>query len=93
MIHVAAQQFSGQALLDSSLTHALPWRNAPQFRGAALTPQQAQPVGGMAPALSEFFVWLLVIAGFALAGIALRNRSNSRLDDRKPSLARIPLDL
>lgn len=43
--------------------------------------------------MPEFAEWLLVLAGFALSGIAIRNRSNSRLDDRNPTFSRLPLDI
>lgn len=89
-IHVASQQFSGEALADSSLIHALGWhgKGSAGFDGGL-----AQAPADALPALAEFGEWLLVILGFALAGIALRNRSSSRLDERNPAFSRLPLDL
>ena len=88
-INAAAQQFSGVAQADSILTR--PWWTRDFVAAARGRPALEAASGALT--MSQFGEWLLVLAGFALTGVALRNRKNERLDDRSPSYSRIPLDI
>lgn len=88
-IHAAPQQFSVSERSDSRFTH---WSIWPGFVFQD-DPAKAGSGADRAPTIPEFAEWLLVLAGFALSGVAIRNRSNSRHDDRNPSFSRLPLDI
>lgn len=88
-IHVAAQQFNGPARIDARFT------DGSILPGFVFGTDANQPGSDRerSPTVPELAEWLLVLAGFALSGIAIRNRSNSRQDDRNPSFSRLPQDI
>lgn len=89
-LHAAPQQFNPVVRADSSVT-PLPAR--PGTASMAISGFPMNPEAGQLPTVPEFAEWLLVLVGFALGGIALRNRSNSGLDERNPAFSRLPSDI
>ncbi|HEY6871016.1 MAG TPA: hypothetical protein VI199_14775 [Novosphingobium sp.] len=87
--NAASQQFTPGALAESRFTLRPSWSavTAPVQRQGA-----AADHSGL-PSFRDLGEWLLVLVGFALSGIAVRNRSGIRPDDRNPAFFRLPRDL